>query len=356
MGNYKSPLHEMSCTTPTQFWNDSCSISDLTYALEHGAVGATTNPVIVGEVMKRELAGCLSQIKGFIREMPKATEDEIAWRMNESMAAAGAKLLLPVFEQTDKKAGRISIQTDTKFYRDESRIVKQAEHFHRLAENIMVKMPATAAGIDAIEECTYKGIHVNATVCFSVSQAIAAGDAIERALARRRREGLNCDVLHPVCTIMVGRLDDWLRAAAEEEGVTVDPDCLDYAGVAVFKNAYRIFKAKNYKTRLLAAAYRNHYHWSSFIGGDISMTIPPKWIRLFNNSRIPVLNRMDEAVEPRILGQLQSHFPDFVRAYEPDGMKVHEFEHFGAARRTLMQFLEGYDAMVAIIRSVMVNI
>ena len=49
---YKSPLHEMVCTTPTTLWNDSCSVAELTYAIEHGAVGATSNPVIVGTVLK----------------------------------------------------------------------------------------------------------------------------------------------------------------------------------------------------------------------------------------------------------------------------------------------------------------
>ena len=45
----------MTSTTPTSLWNDSCSIAELEYALEHGAVGATSNPVIVGDVLKKEM-------------------------------------------------------------------------------------------------------------------------------------------------------------------------------------------------------------------------------------------------------------------------------------------------------------
>ena len=52
---YKSPLHETVSTTATDYWNDSCSVEELTYAIEHGAVGATTNPTIVGEVLKKEM-------------------------------------------------------------------------------------------------------------------------------------------------------------------------------------------------------------------------------------------------------------------------------------------------------------
>lgn len=50
----KSPLHETVSTTATDYWNDSCSLAELAYAIEHGAVGATSNPTIVGEVLKKE--------------------------------------------------------------------------------------------------------------------------------------------------------------------------------------------------------------------------------------------------------------------------------------------------------------
>ena len=52
--SYKSPLHETVGTHPTDFWNDSCSISELEYAIEHGAVGATSNPTIVEQVLSQD--------------------------------------------------------------------------------------------------------------------------------------------------------------------------------------------------------------------------------------------------------------------------------------------------------------
>jgi transaldolase len=53
---YKSPLYQMTQTTPTCLWNDSPSIEELTYSIDHGAVGATCNPSIVVSVLKKELA------------------------------------------------------------------------------------------------------------------------------------------------------------------------------------------------------------------------------------------------------------------------------------------------------------
>ncbi|MGI6160537.1 MAG: transaldolase family protein [Christensenellales bacterium] len=355
MSSYKSPLHQMSQTTPTQFWNDNCAISDLKFAIEHGAVGATTNPVIVGQVLDANLDDYLPRIKQLIKDNPSATEDEIAWAINEQMAIDGAKLLEPAFKASGGKAGYISIQTNAKYYRDAKRMTDQAVYFKSLAPNIMVKMPVTQAGVKAVEESTYNGVNVNATVSFTVPQALAVAEAIERGLNRREKDGLDNSIMHPVCTIMVGRIEDWLRDVTKREGAIVDPLALDMSGVAVFKRAYNIYKEKGYKTRLLAAAYRNHHHWSELIGGEVSMTIPPGWIRRFVNSDITVENRMSNPVDPRLIAQLDKHYTDWRRAYEPDGMQPEEFAGFGATKATLMQFLKGYEYTLGIIRNIMVN-
>jgi len=342
-------------TTPTQFWNDNCSLKDLAFAIEHGASGATTNPLIVSQVLEAELDQYDEFIRKLIRDNSMATEDDIAWMVNKRMAVDGAKLLEPVFEASGGAAGYISIQTNAKHYRDTQKIVDQAVDFKTLAKNIMIKMPVTFAGVKAIEECIFRGVNINATVSYTVSQALAVAQAVERGLARREDEGLSSSELHPICTIMVGRVDDWFRKVMTKQGIIVDPIAIDFAGVAVFKRAYQIYKEKNYKTRLLVAAFRNHYHWSEFIGGDVSMTIPPAWIKQFVNCDITVENRMQNPVDPGLIAQLGKHFPDWEKTYEPDGMKLEEFVSYGATRDTLMQFLEGYDSFIAIIRDIMVN-
>ena len=81
---YKSRLHEMTQTTPTCLWNDSAAIAELTYCIEHGGVGATCNPVIVLEVLKKEMHLWKSRISGLIDEMPTATEHQIAWKLVEA--------------------------------------------------------------------------------------------------------------------------------------------------------------------------------------------------------------------------------------------------------------------------------
>src|SRR5246127_320683 len=77
----KSPLHEMTQVTPTCLWNDSASIQELSYSIEHGAVGATCNPVIVHGVLKKEMAAWKDRIRALMEENPAATEDQISWQL-----------------------------------------------------------------------------------------------------------------------------------------------------------------------------------------------------------------------------------------------------------------------------------
>ena len=99
----------------------------------------------------------------------------------------------------------------------------------------------------------------------------------------------------PVCTLMIGRLDDWLKEVAKRDSIVLTPGHLDWAGIAVIKKAYGIFQQRGYRARLLAAAYRHHMHWSELIGGDIVQTIPYEWQLLFNKSDVEVKKRMDES-------------------------------------------------------------
>ena len=350
---YKSPLHKMTQTTPTCLWNDSASVQELTYSIEHGAVGATCNPVIVLGVLKKEIAGWKSRIESLLKEFPSATEDEIAWKIVREMSIRAAAPLLPVYEAQRGKNGRLSIQTDPRLYRDSKAIVAQAEEFNKLAANMIVKIPVTSAGIPAIEEATYRGISINATVCFTLPQCVAVAEAVERGLKRREKEGKDIAAMGPVCTIMVGRLDDWLKVLVEKDNVAIDPGYLEWAGVAVFKKTYKLFRERGYRIRLLSAAFRNHMHWSELIGGDVVISPPYSWQVRFNQSDVEVVTRIDKPVEPRMVEEMTAKFPDFRRAYTENGLTIPEFDSFGPTRRTLRQFITACHDLDAVVRDIM---
>ncbi|MBN1921671.1 MAG: transaldolase family protein [Anaerolineae bacterium] len=350
---YNGPLHEMAATTPTDYWNDSCSVEELSYAIARGATGATTNPSIVLNVLKKEMHLWRERIFQLINEHPTWAEEDVAWRLIEEMAVHGARLLLPVFEREQGLKGRLSIQTNPTFYRNAEAITAQAIHFHGLAPNLQVKIPVTEAGLVAIEEATFHGVNINATVSFTVPQALAVAEAVERGLNRRVAAGHNIATMRPVCTLMIGRLDDWLHVLEKRDGILAPPGYADWAGIACFKKTYNLYQEHGYRARLLAAAYRHQLHWSELIGGDIVHSIPYEWQRKYNASGIKVRASFQEPAPPEIVNTLYASFEDFRRAYEMEGLRPAEFDTFGATVRTLRSFTGAYRDLLALVRDFM---
>lgn len=350
---WKSPLHEMTATTSTCLWNDSADPDELRWSIDQGGVGATCNPVIAHTVIKSRLKEWQPRIARLIDQHPRAPEDEIAWLAVEALSIDAAALLQPAFARDRGPNGRLSIQTDPRLFRDPRAIVEQATHFDSLAPNMIVKIPATRSGIEAIEEATAAGISINATVCFTLPQCIAVAEAVERGFDRRAAAGHDISRMGPVCTIMVGRLDDWLKVVMERDAITTDPGYLEWAGVAVFKKAYALFRERGYRLRLLSAAFRNHLHWSELIGGDVVISPPSAWQKRFAASDIAVRTRIDTPVAPHVVDDLYRRFADFRRAYDAEGLRVDEFDTFAPTQRTLRQFLAAGDDLRRLVRDVM---
>ncbi len=348
-------LMQLTAEFGTGFWNDSCEPNELRDALAHGAIGATSNPVIVATVAKSASEIWNPVIDQFIRSRATGTEDDVGWDLTAEVVRKAAALLMPVYERSGGRDGRQSLQVNPKNFRNVDAMVAQAEELFRTAPNVAVKLPVVAAGLGAIEEATARGIVVTPTVCFSVSQAVAAGEAIERGLERAKKSGKQIQSMRPNVAVMVGRLDDHLKRVMEAQKISVDPGCLEWGGVAVFKRSYQIFQQRGFRSVLLAAAYRNHMQWSEMIGGKVNLTIPYSWWKRFNNSKIEVRPRMEEPVRADIIAMLEDNFPDFRRAYDPQGLAPDEFASFGPTAHTLKQFIGGYNELLALIRERMLR-
>lgn len=344
-----SPLARTVSETATDIWNDSCNVDELAYAVAFGAVGATANPTIVVDNWKADPGRWAARVRELGNAEPTWSERELAWGIVAEMSARAAPLLLPAFEASGGRAGRLSIQTDPTLYRDAPAMVTQAFGFTGLAPNVIVKFPTTVAGVAGMEEATYRGISINATVSFSVAQALAAAEAVERGLERRDVEGLPTGDMGPVVTIMMGRTEDWLRVVAEREKLVLDPATLAWSGIAVFKRAYGEWRARGYRARLLGAAIRHHLHWSELIGGAVVITMPASWQRRFNASTIEVRSRIDDPVPAEHLDAMRRHMPEFVRAWEPEGLSVDEFDTWGPSVRTLRAFVASYHELLHLV-------
>ena len=345
------PLLDASRTTPTALWNDSADLDELRQSIAFGGVGATCNPVIGYTTIKKHPDIWEDRIRAIAENNPTWGESQTGWQAIKDMSVEAAKLLEPIFVEHKGRNGRLSIQTDPRLHRDAKALADQAEEFSNLAPNIIVKIPCTSVGIEAIEEATYRGVSVNVTVSFTVPQAVKSAEAIERGLQRRVAEGKPIDEMGPVVTIMAGRLDDWLKIVAERDRLFIDPGHLEWAGIAAIKRANQIFVERGFHSRVLCAAFRNVLQWSELIGGDLVVSPPFKWQKRINDSDYHVVPRIDEPVAAEHLDALKK-IPEFMRAYDPDGMTIKEFDTFGATRRTLRQFLQADADLDTLVRDI----
>jgi transaldolase len=347
------PLRDAVERFPTVLWNDSADPVELARAIEFGAVGATCNPVIALAAVNAHLDVWTPRIVELAEQFPTDTESELGWKVVEELSVAAAELLEPAFRASGGRNGRLSVQTDPRLHRGADALVEQAVRFSRLAENIIVKIPATSSGIRAIEEATYRGVSINVTLSFTVAQAVAAAAAIERGLDRRAADGAPEREFGSVVTIMGGRLDDWLKAWAAKQRILIDPGYFEWAGVAALKRAHQIFTERGYRARVLSAAFRNYLQWSELQGGDLVVSPPFDWQTRINENGIYAEDRISVPVDARIVETLLEKVPEFRRAYEPDGMSVEEFDTFGATVRTLRQFLEADEQLDRLVRDIL---
>lgn len=343
------PLLDAARTTPTALWNDSSDLDELTQSISFGGVGATCNPVIAYTTISKHLDIWTPRIEAIAEAHPTWGLADIGWQAVKDMSVEAATLLEPAFEEHKGRNGRLSVQTDPRFFRNAKALADQAEEFHHLAKNIVVKIPATKTGLEAIEDATTRGVSINVTVSFSVPQAVEAAEAIERGLKAREAAGHDVSEMGPVVTIMGGRLDDWLKHVVARDKIFLDPSALEWAGVACLKKAHHIFKERGLRSRVLSAAFRNVLQWSELVGGDLVVSPPFAWQKIIQDSDYQAVSKIDEPVSEYYIEQLR-RIPDFVRAYEVDGMAIEEFEDFGPTRKTLRQFLQAdadLDQLVA---------
>ena len=110
--------------------------------------------------------------------------------------------------------------------------------------------------------------------------------------------------------------------------------------MAVSKRAYSIYKHQSYEAILIVAALRGTYHMTELAGAEIIMSIAPPYQEMLLNEELPLEERIDRPVPADVIERL-SALPEFVRAYEPEGMKPKDYITYGVVQKTLSQFYEG---------------
>jgi transaldolase len=321
--------------TRTQWWHDSAEAAELQLGLERGAIGVTTNPFLsnVALVKDRELwAPAINEV--LAKNLPAEAKAEALVRIAVTNAC---EKLMPEFERSKGQSGFVCGQVNPVRAGDRDCMMQMARRYHTWAPNIAVKLPCTLAGLDVLEDAVAEGITITSTVSFTTPQALAIAERHQAGIARAKAKGIVPGKCFAV--IMIGRLDDYLREVAHDNNVAVSEQDIQQAGLAATKRAYQIYKQKGYEAVLLIAALRGTNHLTELAGADLLMSIAPGFQTPFVTKEFPREERIDVPVAADVIERL-SQMPEFVRAYEPNGMTQAEFVTYGATQRTLCQFVE----------------
>jgi transaldolase len=321
--------------TRTRWWHDSADPAELQLGLERGAVGVTTNPYLSNLAAAKNRKAWAGEIDEVLsRKLPAEAKAEALMRIAVTRAAAK---LVPAFEQSGGAMGYVCAQVNPSRAGDREAMAAMARRFHAWAPNIAVKLPATAAGLEVLEDCVAQGITATATVSFTLPQVVAVAQQCRRGVERARATGVKPGKCFAV--IMIGRLDDYLREVAHDSEAGLSETDIRQAGLAVTKRAYRLYQERGYEAVLLVAALRGDYHLTELAGADLVMSIAPAYQHVFVSQDFAREERIEKEIPRDVLDRLR-RLPEFVRAYEPDGMAPQEFIACGVTQRTLSQFIE----------------
>jgi len=128
------------------WWNDSGVPAELGEAVDFGAVGGTSNPVIVYQTVKANPDLCLPELNRLLVDNPTATEDELTWKLIAVLGRESAKKLLPVFEATKGAKGYLSMQVNPKYYTSKELMVSHATELSSLAPILPSRRPPLSLG------------------------------------------------------------------------------------------------------------------------------------------------------------------------------------------------------------------
>ncbi|MDR2048334.1 MAG: transaldolase family protein [Treponema sp.] len=322
--------------TDSFWWTDSAVYKNMDDYIGNGATGATTNPPLV----RRSLYGDPNFWRPYLKDIdPNLKSDEKAEEIIKRITAAIAEKFLPVFKSSKGKQGYVCAQVNPALQGNAEKMFEMAKRLNKWAENIAVKIPANAAGLEVMEECASLGITTVGTVSFSVPQAVEIARRQSIGAARAEKAGIKPGQAFSV--VMVGRQDDYIRdIAMDNHGNLAESDIIQ-AGTAVIKRAHEIVKSQSYISQLMPAGMRGAYHTIDLAGTDMTMSISANIQDFLAKEKSPFKTNIDKSIPKDVIDRL-CKIPEFVRAYEPDGMKASEFLSYGLCQRTLSQFSEAW--------------
>jgi transaldolase len=324
--------------------------------------GVTTNPRLSFNAIKEDPVYWNAWIDASIQDGCCQDVEVVFWETYKEIVKRGAAAYLPMFESSGYRYGYISGQTDPRVRHDADRMVAQGEELHALSSNIMIKVPGTVEGYEAIRRLTAKGIPTNNTLAFVVPQFVACMKAVAAGLEEARRSAADLSRWRSVITSMSARFGTLgeLQKQAQERGIELSEADVRWAEIAIFKKACRLVKQNpDYPGKMLLCSMRMSpllhgqprcWHLEKIAGEDVVYTCPPSFLEalLLKGDQLEFLDQQAEQPPRSVMDKLL-RVPYFERGFREDGYTEEEFnthpalvntaKEFGAATQVMVDFI-----------------
>jgi transaldolase len=341
-------LEWLNHETPTRWWHDSAIPSEIDAAIENGALGVTTNPVLAFKALQADPAFWAEDVAKIPPDVSGAPRVEALLKIVTTYAAGRFR---DIYANTEGRHGYALAQVNPSDADSSDNMLVQGLAYASWAENIAVKLPTTGAALPVVEELAARGIAVCTTLNFSVSQALAADEAYARGVKRAKANGVS---VRPCFIVQQGgRFDEYVSDVARDNRLPVRDESLMWAGNAICKRSYRLLQKRGSASLIMPAGLRGAHHLSEIAGAKMVLSLQTRVQRMILDANLPKETHIDDLVDESILSDLMQ-VDEFVRAYAPDGLKKEDFIKFGITQRTLSQFLwtgwiplETYGAKIA---------
>lgn len=318
---------------------------------EDGITGVTSNPAIFYKAISTD-----SRYQEQLVELKK--QDLTPLQRYEAMAVVdikqACKIMAPLYQSSNSEDGYISLEVSPDLCHDVEGTIKSALQLWNAVNepNLMIKVPATAAGVHAFEKLVVLGLNVNITLLFNLAQVNAIWDAYIRGLETRAAQGLPVDKIKTVASFFLSRVDSAVDAKlpAELQGKTAinlsKQAYLDYKNI-FHGERFAKLKALGAKGQYLLWAstgtknknYSDVLYIEELIGEETINTVPDATLDCFRDHGVAA-SRLTNSIENAAVTLAE---------IEKNGINVHELGE-KLQQDGLQQFVEAFDKLLELVK------
>lgn len=330
-------FHRLHASTDNRFWVNNPTPAEANAAIAAGAINCTTNPTYAARMLREDPAFGRAAVAQAVQEC--ADDAAAVNRVQELCVARILPIFAPLHDAAPGMHGFVSIQGDPYLEDDANHIVHEAVGYRKLGPNFIAKIPATEAGLAAIDALIRENVPVIFTEVFSIAQATACADLYARACADSGNRPT------AFLTHITGIFDEYLAGVAARDSVTIQADLLAQAGRLVARKQARHCAARGAPLTLLGGGARGLHHFTGVLGGDMHVTINWSMAEELLARNPPIEDAIHAPIDMAAVEALRTALPDFAAAWDDEGLPPAAFADYGPVRHFRDSFRKGWDAV-----------